>query len=44
MAYVKHEAATPKQLKMEDSYYYWRKGSQRQVLDALTPHLHPLFD
>lgn len=42
-AYVAHEAATPKQLKMEDAYYYWREGARCQVLDALSPHLHPVF-
>ncbi|KAF1927952.1 uncharacterized protein M421DRAFT_5618 [Didymella exigua CBS 183.55] len=41
--YLAHEAATPRQLKSEDSYYYWREGARSHVLDTLTPYLHPLF-
>ena len=43
-AYITHEAATPKQLKMEDAYRYWREDAQCQVLDILSPHFHPVLD
>lgn len=42
-AYIDREVATPKQLKMEDAYYYWCEYARCQVLHALTPYLHPLF-
>ena len=43
-AYIAQEAATPKQLKMEDAYYYWREDARCQVLDTLSPHLHPFLN
>lgn len=42
-AYIDRELATPKQLKMEDAYYYWREYARCQVLHVLTPHLHPVL-
>ncbi|KAF9694371.1 hypothetical protein EKO04_007530 [Ascochyta lentis] len=39
-AYMSQDAATPKQLKVEDTYYYWREGARNQVLDTLSPFLH----
>jgi hypothetical protein len=36
-----HDAALPTQLKMEDTYYYWREEARGEVLNALLPHLHP---
>lgn len=42
-AYIEQEAATPKQLKMEDAYYYWREDARCQILHALRPSLHPLL-
>jgi ribosomal protein L27 len=41
--YLAHELATPKQLKTEDVYYYWREGAQSQIFDTLSPCLHPIF-
>ena len=42
-AYLAQELATPKQLKCEDSYYFWREAARSQILDTLLPSLHPLF-
>ncbi|KAF3052616.1 hypothetical protein E8E11_010551 [Didymella keratinophila] len=42
-AYLSQELATPKQLKCEDSYYFWREAARSQILDTLLPSLHPLF-
>ncbi|KZM25874.1 hypothetical protein ST47_g2889 [Ascochyta rabiei] len=42
-AYVSQETATPKQLKIEDTYYYWRESARSQVLDILSPCLHPIL-
>lgn len=42
-AYTTQEAATPKQLKVEKAYHYWREDAQQQVLHALSPHLHSLL-
>ncbi|KAJ4410826.1 hypothetical protein N0V91_001754 [Didymella pomorum] len=42
-AYLAQEFATPKQLKCEDSYYFWREAARSQILDTLLPSLHPLF-
>lgn len=43
-AYIKHEAATPKHLKMEDTYHYSREDARCQVLHALSPSLHHVLD
>lgn len=42
-AYLAQELATPKQLKVEDSYYFWREAARSQILHTLLPSLHPLF-
>lgn len=42
-AYLAQELAIPKQLKCEDSYYFWREAAQSHILNTLLPALHPLF-
>ncbi|KAF3039532.1 hypothetical protein E8E12_006205 [Didymella heteroderae] len=42
-AFLAQDLATPKQLKMEDSHYFWREAARSQILDTLIPSLHPLF-
>ena len=38
-----HDAALPDQLKMDDTYYFWREEARSDVLDTLLPHLHPVL-
>ncbi|KAF3003539.1 hypothetical protein E8E13_005763 [Curvularia kusanoi] len=40
-AFGTHDVALPPELKMEDTYYFWREEARSEVLDALAPHLHP---
>jgi hypothetical protein len=42
-AYLAQEDAKPKQLKFEDNYYFWHEGARREVLNTLSPHLHPVL-
>lgn len=42
-SYLAQELAIPKQLKVEDSYYFWREAARSQIFDTLLPGLHPLF-
>lgn len=42
-ACLAQELATPKQLRVDDRYYFWRQAARGQILDTLLPSLHPLF-
>jgi hypothetical protein len=42
-AFGTHDAALPAQLKMDDTYYFWREEARGEVLDALLPYLHPVL-
>lgn len=37
------EAALPEQLKMADTYFYWREAARYEVVKTLRPCLHPVL-